>query len=391
MKIGGKFGGVVLKTKVLVLKFFVLCALCAPGLFSCDFNFGKNDAEEEMPPVQGKLISWDVVNEAIRDGLTGTEASGDWKDCLRYDDNPWNKAIGPEYIERAFLAARNADANVKLFYNDYSLNSANKAQAVYNMVNDINQRYPNVKGRPLIDGIGMQSHHQLSTSPSTVEISIELFASLGVDIAISEMDIEVPGGAWNTTLAQEQADQYTAMFAVFKNHASNISRVTFWGLDDAKSWKTGLHATLLNADLSPKPAFYALALNSGGSGWTWQTAPSLYGVYKSYFLLGNVVSPGDLGTNRFNLLNRHYNSATAENDMKPDYLAPSSKPSGSNWAYKWANADKLVNAVNAAGMKMHGHTLIWHNQTPAWLTSGTKETVLANLEKYVTDVVTHFK
>ena len=128
-----------------------------------------------------RLVSWDVVNEAMRDGLNSTESGGDWKNCLR-KDSPWYIAIGPDYIEEAFKAARVADPKVKLYYNDYSLNNAQKAQAVYNMVCDINSRYANVEGRPLVDGIGMQSHHHLGTDPETVAASINLFSLAGVEM-----------------------------------------------------------------------------------------------------------------------------------------------------------------------------------------------------------------
>ena len=213
---------------------------------------------------KGKLISWDVVNEAMRDGLSEGDAA-DWKNCLRpLKENGW-AVIGPEYIEKAFLAARKADPDVKLYYNDYNLNNAAKARAAYNMVNDINKKYPNEGGRPLIDGIGMQSHHHLTTNPQTVENSINLFASLEVEVAISEMDIQaagnnLPGGAvtWGDDAAQRQAAQYAAMFKIIKKHSDKISRVTFWGIDDGTSWRSSTHPTLLDKDYHLKPAFYAV-------------------------------------------------------------------------------------------------------------------------------------
>jgi endo-1,4-beta-xylanase len=219
---------------------------------------------------KGKLISWDVVNEAMREGLTPADTAN-WKNCLRKDDlpgqsgSPWNRVIGPDYIEKAFLAARAADPEVKLFYNDYNLNNANKAQAVYNMVRDINIRYPNEGGRKLIDGIGMQTHHHVYTDPNTVDASITLFASLGVDITVSEMDIQASGTfgtnaiTWGDSAAGLQAKQYAAMFRIFKKHASKISRVTFWGLDDRTSWRANTYPTLLDKDYGLKPAFLAVS------------------------------------------------------------------------------------------------------------------------------------
>jgi len=366
-----------------------LCTLFCFGIFlffaSCDFSFGQG-------------------------GNSGTDTGkiGNWQNCLRLNDltgqpntgSPWNRAIGPDYIEKAFLTARAADPDAKLYYNDYNLNEENKAQAVYNMVKDINQRYPNVGGRPLIDGIGMQTHYSIATDPQGAENSITLFASLGVKIAISEMDIEAAGTfsgtvvAWGDDAAESQAVRYAALFDIFKRHAASIERVTFWGLDDGTSWRASTHPTLLNSDYSLKPAFYAVAGTAGAAGDTWETVQPLQDIYAQYFLLGNIVSPADVGTVRFNLLKRHYSAATAENAMKPSSIAPASAPAGANWAYSWTQADSVVQAVNNAGMKMHGHTLVWHQQTPAWLNTGaniTREVALNNLTKYITDVATHFK
>jgi endo-1,4-beta-xylanase len=210
-----------------------------------------------------RVISWDVVNEAFRDGLSASEVAGDWKDCLR-KDAPWYTSIGGAYIEKAFLAARAADPAAELYYNDYNLNSNlgnYKQQAVYKMVKDINSRYSNVGGRPLIDGIGMQSHHHLNTTPESVEISINLFKSLGVKIGITELDIQAAGqgwGDWGDGNAQRQAAKYAAFFKIFINNASHITRVTFWGLDDRTSWRSSSYPTLLDKDYKSKPAFEAV-------------------------------------------------------------------------------------------------------------------------------------
>jgi endo-1,4-beta-xylanase len=215
---------------------------------------------------KGRLISWDVVNEAMRDGLTASNATN-WRSCLREtgtDGSRWNVTIGPEYIEKAFLAARAADPDAKLYYNDYNLNNANKARAVYNMVNEINNNN-RVGGRLLIEGIGMQTHHHLGTDPQTVKESIELFASLGVEIAISEMDIQAAGNlpvvgniTWGDKAKQDQAALYATLFRIFRDNAASISRVTFWGIDDGTSWRYYSHPTLLDKDYNPKPAFYAV-------------------------------------------------------------------------------------------------------------------------------------
>ncbi|MDR2701806.1 MAG: endo-1,4-beta-xylanase, partial [Spirochaetaceae bacterium] len=112
---------------------------------------------------KGRVVSWDVLNEAVIDNPGNP---GDWRACLR--QSPWYKAIGQDYIEMAFRAAREADPDAKLYYNDYGLDNRNKALAVYNMVKELNEKNPNVNGRPLIDGIGMQGHYRINTSVENV-------------------------------------------------------------------------------------------------------------------------------------------------------------------------------------------------------------------------------
>ncbi|HEY0299720.1 MAG TPA: endo-1,4-beta-xylanase, partial [Rhizomicrobium sp.] len=63
---------------------------------------------------RGRMHSWDVVNEAIepKDGRA---------DGLR--ETLWLKKFGPDYIDRAFVLAREADPGALLVYNDYALES----------------------------------------------------------------------------------------------------------------------------------------------------------------------------------------------------------------------------------------------------------------------------
>jgi len=216
---------------------------------------------------KGKVISWDVVNEAIRDNAPDP---ADWKSSLRDEPagNSWLAALGSGYVEEAFRAARAADSEAKLYYNDYNLDNEAKAKTVYAMVKEINANNGNVGGRPLIDGIGMQAHYSVFTDPAKVEASIKLFASLGVEVAISELDVQaVFAGStqgfseWNDTVARKQAEQYAALFNVFSRNAASVSRVTFWGIDDASSWRSANKPCLFEkqgSEYAAKPAFYAV-------------------------------------------------------------------------------------------------------------------------------------
>jgi len=201
---------------------------------------------------KGRVISWDVVNEAIIDNPQNPD---DWRSALRH--TPWYRAIGPDYIEIVFKAAREADPDAILYYNDYNLDSQSKAVAVYNMVKELNEMFPNVEGRPLIDGVGMQGHYRIGTSVEYVSASIKRFASLGVEVSITELDVQAgTNHELSETAALEQGVAYARLFAVFRENASALGRVTIWGLDDGKSWRSPTSPTLFDKNLNKKPAFF---------------------------------------------------------------------------------------------------------------------------------------
>lgn len=211
-----------------------------------------------------KVISWDVVNEAMSDN-PGNPA--DWETSLR--ESPWKSSIGADYVEQAFLAAREVldqhpDWNIKLYYNDYNEDNQNKAAAIYNMVKAINDRYALTHpGKRLIDGVGMQGHYSVNTNPENVKLSLEKFISLGVEVSITELDIQAgSNNQLSEKLANAQGYLYAQLMELFKTHAANIERVTFWGLDDHTSWRASANPLLFDKNLQAKPAYYGV-INPG--------------------------------------------------------------------------------------------------------------------------------
>lgn len=201
---------------------------------------------------KGKAYSWDVVNEAINDGVA-LPANGDWKSCLR--QTQWLDSIGPDYIAMAFKFAHEADPNAKLYYNDYSLNDRNKADIVCAMVKDLKSQ------GIAISGIGMQGHYSIDTSVGSVEYSIQKFIKLKVEISVSELDVAVKGAAMTGLTKDQEIRQgifYAKLFQVYKKYSKSIARVTFWGYVDNKSWIRQSFPCLFNADYSPKLAAYAV-------------------------------------------------------------------------------------------------------------------------------------
>lgn len=218
-------------------------------------NYIKNVLEYLQSNYPGIIYAWDVVNEAVEVGHG--QPGG-----LRSSDSLWYQVVGPEFIEKAFEYTRKyVEKDVKLFYNDYNTEDPGKMLAIYDLVAQL-------KEKGLVDGIGLQSHFQ-SDNPSlvAVENSIRRYAELGLEIQITELDMDLKD---NTEEAfRKQAMRYKRFFTIIKNlketGVANITNVTFWGLSDDISWlnKPGQpsYPLLFDNYLVQKPAFWGVALS----------------------------------------------------------------------------------------------------------------------------------
>ena len=113
--------------------------------------------------------------------------------------------------------------------------------------------------------------------------------------------------------------------------------------------------------------------------------------YKSYFPMGVAIRPQSVTGPEAELILKHFESVTAENAMKMGPIHPKEDE------FFWADADAIVNFAQANKLKIRGHTLCWHNQTPAWLFKDaqgadvTKEVLLKRLKDHITAVVGRYK
>jgi endo-1,4-beta-xylanase len=113
--------------------------------------------------------------------------------------------------------------------------------------------------------------------------------------------------------------------------------------------------------------------------------------YADYFPIGSAVSPAVLTGPEKDLILQNFNSLTAENVMKMGRIHPREDQ------YDWEPADQIVNFAMSNKMKMRGHTLVWHNQTPDWIFKNAdgsqvdKETLLKRMKEHITQVVTRYK
>nr|WP_221310044.1 endo-1,4-beta-xylanase [Micromonospora parathelypteridis] len=187
---------------------------------------------------RGQVVAWDVVNEAFADGSSGG----------RRDSNL--QRTGNDWIEAAFRAADAADPTAKLCYNDYNTDNWThaKTQGVYNMVRDFKAR-----GVP-IDCVGFQSHFN-NDSPyvSNYRTTLSSFAALGVDVQITELDIQGASAATYRSVVED-------CLAV-----ARCNGITVWGIRDSDSWRASQTPLLFDNSGAKKPAYDAVlaALNNG--------------------------------------------------------------------------------------------------------------------------------
>ncbi len=216
---------------------------------------------------QETATMWDVVNEALADGDDG---------YLR--ESVYSTTTGIDFIETAFRTARQHDPDALLIYNDYNCHFPGKRKKLIRLLSELKQR-----GVP-VDAYGMQGHFELGDD--SLDQLRETFAALrelDIQVVISELDIDVvTRGKWwaedgkyreelktydpykdglPKEVAQQQADQYVALFRLFDEYQEIIARVSFWNLHDGQSWLNDFpwkrinHPLLFDRDLNPKPAY----------------------------------------------------------------------------------------------------------------------------------------
>jgi endo-1,4-beta-xylanase len=179
---------------------------------------------------KGKIVSWDVANEIFADDGS-----------LRVDGTVYKTFKDPiRFYGRCFQYARNADPDVKLFYNDYDqvLNS-DKRNSMKKMV----ERFKK-DGYP-IDGIGDQFHTTIWTSKTTISSGLTDIATTGLLVHISELDIRVnqnKSDSYVFTDAEmvKQSDMYKSIVESFESlPQSQKFAITTWGITDKYTWLTG--------------------------------------------------------------------------------------------------------------------------------------------------------
>lgn len=222
---------------------------------------------------KSNVISWDVVNEALAD-----DGSANFRTNSPFYIKSGNSPI---YIEKAFLAAREANANVALYYNDFSIEqNGPKMDKLVEVITDFQSR-----GIPL-DGIGFQMHVFMDyPSIDAISAAMKKVVAKGLKVKITELDVAVnnpfssgwPAGKISTfteTTALLQKKRYCEIVKAYLDSVPAHLRtgITVWGTTDANTWLNDIYEgpkqyngekiawpLLFDANYNEKPALRGVA------------------------------------------------------------------------------------------------------------------------------------
>jgi GH35 family endo-1,4-beta-xylanase len=209
------------------------------------------------------VFCWDVVNEALSDSEGNVYRT----------ESKWYEICGKDFIAQAFRTARSINPDVKLFYNDYNIVDPAKLERACILLKEL------VDAGVPIDGVGLQAHWSNDITAEMLQNAIDRFSALGLEIHITELDVTTytayhGEGAKNQVqethqytdeIANVLAESYKRFFEVLHKNADKITSVTFWGLDDSRSWLNNFpvrgrrdYPLLFDNQGNPKKAYYSV-------------------------------------------------------------------------------------------------------------------------------------
>jgi endo-1,4-beta-xylanase len=223
--------------------------------------------ETVMHHYRGKVKAWAVVNEALSD-----------KPGEYFRDTPARRAIGEDFIEKAFEFAHAADPDVELYYNDYNIEEPDKRAKALRLLRSLREK------KLRVDAVGIQGHWHLNFPPAEmISDAIREFHDAGFKVMITELDVDVlprttsgadlvsveqgpnPYPSSLPDAVQEQlANRYAEIFrAALK--PPGVTMITFWGPHDGRSWLNDFpvkrrtnYPLLFDRTAKPKPAFFSV-------------------------------------------------------------------------------------------------------------------------------------
>ena len=195
---------------------------------------------------------WDVLNEIVPDMHNNTPTEHEREIGLR--NSMWNEYIGKDeegndfYIEVLKLARKNLPEGTQLFYNEYGEQHPEKRKAIIEVINKI-KAYEQKYGVTLLDGIGLQSHYDLTMDEMQLDEVYRDFSSTGKKIQVTEVDI-LPGKNKDGEPLAPDKEKYEVLWKKIFELANKykIEAFTGWGISDKLSWFRNCGCTMVDKD-----------------------------------------------------------------------------------------------------------------------------------------------
>jgi len=174
---------------------------------------------------RGKILCWDVVNEAISDSAT--------KNPFNLRDSFWLRKLGPDFIKYAFQFAHEADPDVQLYYNEYGIEAAGlKANRTIELI-----KWLRSEGA-IVHGIGLQWHINVSytITPGDAHYqSAQQFIDNDLDLMVTELDVGMltdGGNPINSEDLEVQGRIYRSMLDYILSFLPRAKAMLTWGFTD---------------------------------------------------------------------------------------------------------------------------------------------------------------
>lgn len=250
----------------------------------------------------GPLSAMDVVNEALTDDAGTDRTNSEW--YATFGDNT--------YVMKAFelarkYAVRYGETQMKLYYNEYNTDYANKADGVVRLCTPIFQA-------GYLDGIGIQGNGTVSYPTAQAWIAAyNKFYPICVEMSITEYHVDVDTASPTASDFVAQANQYAMLFKCYLDRSSlsgrgKIVSVSKAGFNDKYDAFPKVQSSLWDSTDRCKPTFYAI-VNVGIN----------YHALDSLISYANTLHGNDYTTSSW----RNFYAAlvSAKNAMAADYSA----------------------------------------------------------------------
>ncbi|KLO10825.1 endo-1,4-B-xylanase A [Schizopora paradoxa] len=189
---------------------------------------------------KGEIYAWDVINEPFND-------DGTWRSDVFYN------TLGTNYVQIGLQSAKGADGNAKLYINEYNIEMTGaKATSMINLVKSLKSA-----GVP-IDGVGFQCHFIVGEVPTSMSSVMSQITAMGLEVAITELDIRMTLPSTQALLNQQQTDYENVIKQCMA--VAGCVGISIWDFTDKYSWVpqtfSGQGAALpWDQNLAKKPAY----------------------------------------------------------------------------------------------------------------------------------------